>query len=87
MKDRKKLTLLNQNGRQSLFGYRHLYIRGCGTAENPDRYEVLKTDKETVMHRSTMKGCKRFITNRKQDLDALCEKHGISGSEIASTLA
>jgi len=82
MKVYSKLTLIKQNGRESLYGYQHLYIRGCGTAETPDQYEVLKTDKETVMYRSSMKGCKRYITNRKRDLDALCEEHGIDPAAV-----
>jgi len=78
MTDYSKLTYLGtgENGAH-VYAYRHLYIRWTGDTSDPDSYEVLKTDQETVMHRSSMKGCKRYITNRKRDLDALCEEHGI----------
>ena len=71
------LTLVQSNGPRSVYRYRHLFIRGAGDASDPDRFQVLKTDGETVMHESSMKGCKRFITNRKQKLDALVAEHAI----------
>jgi len=72
------LTLVPSNGPRSVYRYRHLFIRGVGDASDPDRFQVLKTDRETVMHESSMKGCKRFITNRKKKLDALCAEHAIT---------
>jgi hypothetical protein len=82
-----QLTHVGTKDGNRLYRYQHLFIEHVGDVESPDRYRVLKTDRQTEMHRSTLKGCKRYCTNRKKDLDAISEENGIGGSEIASALA